>query len=433
MDFDIGINGNLESCLGWAVQYPVCMVMVSNNGLNPAPTYSSFDALIATGAEQELLYDGKTDFFEALKIFTKKKDWYFGHLGYDLKNQIEKLSSNNRDELGFPDGYFFAPENLVTIAGKQATIVKQKDKLDFLTGLGSRASFHDTGHPISKLPGCKLSTAEYLETIHNIKRHIQRGDLFEVNFCYEYFLDHTAIDPVQVFLDINAYSPMPFAAFYKLKDRYLLCFSPERFIRKQGMKIISQPIKGTVKRGIDAQSDRELMQFLSKDLKEKTENIMITDLVRNDLSRTAQPNSVQVEELCQVYPFRHVFQMISTVSSLMDPLFHPVDVIKNAFPMGSMTGTPKVSAMQLTEKYESTKRGIYSGSLGYFTPEMDFDFNVVIRSIGYNNIEKYLNFMVGSAITSRSVPEKELEECQLKAKALYQWLQNAKACKTHSN
>ena len=152
--------------------------------------------------------------------------------------------------------------------------------------------------------------------------------------------------------------------------------------------------------------------------KEKSENIMIVDLIRNDLSKNAIRGSVQVEELCKVYSFKQVHQLISTVVCTVDKDDNDVDIIKNLFPMGSMTGAPKISAMEIIEEEELTKRGLYSGAVGYFSPEGNFDFNVVIRSILYNASKKYASFSVGSAITSLSVIENEYEECLLKAKAL---------------
>ena len=194
--------------------------------------------------------------------------------------------------------------------------------------------------------------------------------------------------------------------------------SPERYLKKVGNQLISQPIKGTARRFADAVLDAQAKEQLSTDPKERSENIMIVDLVRNDLSRTAAKGSVQVEELCAIYSFEQVHQMISTITSEMLPEYKAVDALQTTFPMGSMTGAPKISAMQIIEQLEETKRGLYSGAVGYFTPEGDFDFNVVIRSILYNEQNQYVSFSVGSAITALSVPENEYEECLVKAKAM---------------
>jgi len=189
-------------------------------------------------------------------------------------------------------------------------------------------------------------------------------------------------------------------------------------MKKTGNTIISQPIKGTIKRSVNTQEDEKLKEKLFNDPKERAENVMIVDLVRNDLSRTAKKQSVKVEELYGIYSFKHVHQMISTIKSEIEPETDIVEVIKNAFPMGSMTGAPKVRAMQLIEKFERTKRGLYSGAFGYFSPENDFDFNVVIRSLLYNETKKYVSFTVGGAITSLANAKDEYNECLVKATAL---------------
>lgn len=206
--------------------------------------------------------------------------------------------------------------------------------------------------------------------------------------------------------------------FLKLNDKYLMSASPERYIKKEGTKIISQPIKGTAKREDDFILDSILKNNLVTDQKERSENVMIVDLVRNDLSQTATKGSVKVEELCKIYTFDQVHQMISTVTSQVAENTHPIDIIKSTFPMGSMTGAPKISAMKIIETLEETKRGLYSGAVGYISPSGDFDFNVVIRSILYNASNKYVSYSVGGAITAKSDPLNEYEECLLKAKAM---------------
>ncbi len=221
-----------------------------------------------------------------------------------------------------------------------------------------------------------------------------------------------------VYRNLNRISKAPFAAFLKYQNKHALCASPERYLKKTKDTLISQPIKGTAKRAASKEEDALIKQQLQNDTKEKAENIMIVDLVRNDLSRIAHKGSVQVEELCKVYSFQQVHQMISTIRAKVPPRTHPVTLLQNTYPMGSMTGAPKVAAMTLIEREEETKRGLYSGSIGYFSPEGDFDFNVVIRSILYNRENRYTSFSVGSAITAQSIPEKEWEECLLKAKAM---------------
>jgi para-aminobenzoate synthetase component 1 len=269
----------------------------------------------------------------------------------------------------------------------------------------------------------RISKDLYVEKVTKMLEHIHKGDMYEANFCMEFFAENAIINPLEKFEKLNAISQAPFSVFFKNHKQYLLSASPERYLKKSGETLISQPIKGTSKRSSDPIEDEKSKQYLESDAKERAENIMITDLVRNDLSHTAQKGSVEVTELCKIYSFLQVHQMISTITSKIDAQYSPIEVLKTTFPMGSMTGAPKISVMKIIENLEETKRGLYSGSVGYFTPEGDFDFNVVIRSILYNQENKYVSFSVGSAITSLSIPEKEYEECLLKAKAMHEVLQ----------
>jgi para-aminobenzoate synthetase component 1 len=264
----------------------------------------------------------------------------------------------------------------------------------------------------------RFSKENYLEKISKILEYIHRGDIYEANFCMEFFAENAILNPLRKFLKLNEISKPPLAVFFKNNKHFLLSASPERYLKKEGELLISQPIKGTAKRFIDPIEDEKSKNQLALDPKERAENIMVSDLVRNDLSRTAQKGSVKVEELCGIYSFEQLHQMISTITSKLDSQYTVIDAIKTTFPMGSMTGTPKFSVLKIIEELEETKRGLYSGAVGYFTPTGDFDFNVVIRSILYNQENKYVSFSVGSAITSQSIPEKEYDECLLKAKAM---------------
>lgn len=383
--------------------------------------YSNYDAVLAIGS-QSSIKTGYKDAFKKLKNFQNKhRDFLFGHLNYDLKNDIEDLSSSHEDHIGFHDLYFFQPKKLFLWKNKQVEML-------YLPGFKSEMepdlkAIKDT--TLQKITVArpteihsKISKESYFKKVTNILEHIHRGDIYEVNFCQEFYAKNALIDPVKVFQKLNEISQAPFASYIKLKDKFLLCSSPERFAKKQADKIIVQPIKGTARRIEDTEEDQLLAKNLSNDPKERAENIMIVDLIRNDLSKCAEKGSVKVEELCQVYSFKQVHQLISTVSCQVKKDTHVVDIIKDLFPMGSMTGAPKISAMKIIEEEEETKRGLYSGTVGYFTPEGDFDFNVVIRSILYNASSQYASFSVGSAITSLSEIEKEYEECLLKAKAL---------------
>ncbi|MCF6297250.1 MAG: anthranilate synthase component I family protein [Flavobacteriaceae bacterium] len=410
----------------WAQQFDKFVWLDSNpETLGKNQNYSNFDSVLAIGLEQELRCNYKNAFNQLKEFQTKTNDYIFGYLGYDLKNNIEKLQSVNLDNLGFSDLYFFQPkkifffkDNLLEIrylSGYLNEIEKDLEAInsqDEMLDTPKNLEQHDV--KIRK----RITKKQYFKKLNNILEHIHRGNIYEVNFCQEFYSKNTTIDPLQVYQKLNAISTPPFASFLKIDHQFLLSASPERFVKKQGIQIISQPIKGTAKRLINSIDDKRNASLLEQDLKERAENIMIVDLVRNDLSKTAIKGSVQVEELCKVYSFKQVHQLISTVVSKVEKETNPVDIIESLFPMGSMTGAPKISAMKIIEQEEETKRGLYSGAVGYFTPENDFDFNVVIRSILYNKKQKYISFSVGSAITVKSNPKSEYQECLLKAIAM---------------
>ncbi|HEY5967240.1 MAG TPA: anthranilate synthase component I family protein, partial [Chitinophagaceae bacterium] len=265
----------------------------------------------------------------------------------------------------------------------------------------------------------RVSKTEYIETIGQLKKHILRGDCYEINYCMEFFAADAVVDPLSVYQRLSTTSPNPFSALYRLEDKWLICASPERFLKKEGSKILSQPIKGTSSRFLkDDKKDKRSKEELYASEKDRSENVMVVDLVRNDLARVCKEGTVKVDELFGIYSFPQVHQMISTVSGELKEEISFSEIIRSTFPMGSMTGAPKRRVMELIDQYERSGRGIFSGAVGYTTPENDFDFNVVIRSIMYNASEKYLSFMAGSGITFYSDAEKEYEECLLKAQAM---------------
>lgn len=413
--------------LRWGQQFDD-VVWLDSNSYDQA--HSSFDAVMAVDAftsVQTSYHQG----FKALKEYQGSvKDWIFGYLTYDLKNDIEALSSENFDGLEFPDLYFFQPKKLFLIKGNTVEIqylnyVEDELKSD-LQSIETIDESHD-GYG-SKAPNnikikLRIHKDEYFDKINKMLAHIHRGDIYEANFCQEFYAEETTINPLETYNKLNRISNPPFATFFKSGDKYLLSASPERYLKKQVNKMISQPIKGTAKRSLDKEEDKLLKIKLLNDEKERSENIMIVDLVRNDLSKTAIKGSVKVSELCQVYTFDQVHHMISTVVSEIESATDPIDVIKSTFPMGSMTGAPKISAMKIIEDLEETKRGLYSGAVGYFSPTGDFDFNVVIRSILFNAAKKYVSYSVGGAITAKSDPLKEYEECLVKAKAMREVLE----------
>lgn len=352
--------------------------------------------------------------------------WQFGFVGYDYKNELEKLNSSHFDGIAFPDKYFFTPELLFKIKEQEVdvsynTTYYSETEINTILNKIQKISINDTLDFQVNIKA-RIEKEAYIKNVKALKEHIKIGAIYEVNYCQEFYAEQTEINPIALYFKLNEKSPTPFSCFLKQEDKYLLSASPERFIQKKGTKISSQPIKGTIKRGATKQEDEQLKQELFHDKKERSENIMIVDLVRNDLSKIAQKDSVKVDELCGIYTYPQVHQMISTVSAEIKEKTPFTSILKATFPMGSMTGAPKVNAMKLIEKYEATKRGLFAGTVGFIDDKNDFDFNVVIRSLQYNATNKYLSFIVGGAITDKSIPEKEYDECMLKAKAIFEVL-----------
>ncbi|HET8737548.1 MAG TPA: anthranilate synthase component I family protein [Pricia sp.] len=474
-----------RNLLHWAEGFDEAVWLEGNGHRDP---FGAFDALLAVEGFTSLVTDFQDAFADLEKYQKKTRDWIFGYLSYDLKNDIEELSSRNFDGLLFPDLYFFQPMKIIRITGEIVDflylnhvagdmekdfdeIAKRKPRMENSpqneSQLGESSQNETQGEspqgespqgespqgespqgespqgespqgesPQGESPQIKNIQAlkdiriklrifkdEYFTRIRELQQHIHRGDVYEANFCQEFYAEDAQIDAIQTFERLNAISKAPFSVFLKLRDKFLLSASPERYLRKKGNQLVSQPIKGTARRSLDPNADSDLKNALKRDAKERAENIMIVDLVRNDLSKSAIKGSVRVEALCEVYSFEQVHQMISTITAEVPHDRNPLEIIKETFPMGSMTGAPKISALKIIEDLEAFKRGLYSGAVGYFTPEGDFDFNVVIRSILYNATKKYLSYAVGSAITAKSIPEREYEECLLKAKAMREVLE----------
>ena len=407
-----------KQLLLWSQQFREVVFLDSNQY---PEHYGSYDAVLAVDAFTSIKTDYHNAFDDLKQYQSQSRDWLFGYLSYDLKNDTEDLRSENADGLFFPDLFFFQPKKIFLLKGKQLEICYLNMCDDEWESDFGQINQIEAGKAENNAPvhiEQRIPKEKYIGKITEMLAHIHRGDIYEANFCMEFFARNARINPLEIYRKLNAISQTPFAAYFKNNTDYLLCASPERYLRKEATKIITQPIKGTARRFTEGSLDEQAKNDLFENPKERSENIMIVDLVRNDLSHTATKGSVQVEELCGIYTFNQVHQMISTVVSEVPHTVSPVEIIRTTFPMGSMTGAPKVSALKIIEALEETKRGLYSGAVGYFTPGGDFDFNVVIRSILYSTAAQYLSFSVGSAITAAAVPENEYEECLLKAKAM---------------
>ncbi|MFW6157306.1 MAG: aminodeoxychorismate synthase component I [Balneolaceae bacterium] len=352
----------------------------------------------------------KGDPWKALEEFRRTQDgWLFGYLGYDLKNKIEILSSSNPDPAGLPEMYFFNPRFLLKVHEKSG----REEVLRGTMPSPMPVAVHGDEYKVGDLQPA-TSRETYLEKIKFAQHQIKEGDYYEVNLSH---MMHTSFsgNPYGMYRSMREIGPVPFGAFLKGEGFSVCCMSPERFLKRKHGTVISQPIKGTIRRDKNPGQDEKLKQELAGSSKNRAENLMIVDLVRNDLSRVALPGSVRVPRLFEIQSFGTVHQMVSTVSAEVGHK-DPVKVLKACFPMGSMTGAPKISAMRAIEKLENYKRGVYSGAIGYIDPDGDFDFNVVIRTAIIT--KNRLFYPVGGAITSDSIPAEEWEETLVKARAL---------------
>ncbi len=407
--------------LSWANRFNICSFL-DNHQYQPGN--STIECLAACGNVAQITAHAK---FADIDTFLQqhKGCWIFGHIAYDNKNQVEALSSAHPDAIRFADLFFFVPAIVLQLQNDrlEITCYDNSNPEDIYKEIKTVSISEPAKTPALKIQS-RVSRDEYIHIIQQLKQHILRGDCYEINYCQEFYATNAQIDPLSLYQQLTAVSPNPFACYYKHESEYLLCASPERFLQKKEGQLISQPIKGTIQRNLhNKEADLQLIEQLKKSEKDKSENVMVVDLVRNDLSKVCKEGSVHVSELFGIYSFPQVHQMISTIEGELDEAVPFSSILKACFPMGSMTGAPKKRVMELIEQYEKTKRGLYSGAVGYFDPNGDFDFNVVIRSILYNAANQYLGYQVGGGITFYSDPEKEYEECLLKATAIRKVLQ----------
>jgi para-aminobenzoate synthetase component 1 len=375
---------------------------------------------ISWGIENEIIFFQDEYNHQEFQKFKSlhSKEYMFGYLGYDVKNTIEpSLYSSNSTNANFPDAYFFIPKNILFVSNGTVTYygsLSQKEIIKLIeSGPIHRSYKNDKVHLSTP-----ISEEKYIENILKIQNEIQIGNIYEMNYCLNFSGSYDNFNSFEAFLRLNTKTEAPFSSYLSFKYGSVLSASPERFLHKKKDILISQPIKGTAKRDKREENDNYLKLQLKNDPKEISENVMIVDLVRNDMSKIALKNSVRVEDLFSVKSFKTVHQLISTVKCQIKEDKDDLDIINSLFPMGSMTGAPKISAMKIIEKNESFRRGVYSGAIGFFSPNKNFDFNVVIRSILNNTLEKKLHIGVGGAITIQSDPKKEFNECLLKLKAM---------------
>jgi len=398
----------------WANRFGTFCILENNQYQLFPHTYNT---LVAVGAKYAYS-SSESNALEGLQLFidAHPHQWLFGHIGYGVPQENKPTPSHAKAN-GFADVHFFVPEIVMYTNENELTILAENPKEIWEALL--QFQVEDTENSATDaIHFNSISKNEYVQTIEKLKQHILQGDCYEINFCQQFCAKEVTISPIELFKKLNVLTPHPFSALYKQDDQWLISASPERFIKKEGSTIFSQPMKGTAAR--DATHEIDSLANLLADSKEKAENVMIVDLVRNDLSKICKEASVRVTELFGIQVFPQVYQMVSTIAGELLEGITFREIIDATFPMGSMTGAPKIKVMELINRYENFNRGLFSGTLGYISPEGDFDFNVVIRSIFYQKTTRTLSYMVGSGITFNCIPENEWEECLLKAQGIRQ-------------
>lgn len=355
----------------------------------------------------------------SLDDFIRKNrgNWIFGHISYDAGYLTEPVFKNHLiSNEPFPPLTLFVPANVLLPEKDHFILLDQQEKTIQPFGNFPLEQHHDLPNTFTE--DRHFTHGEYIDRLKKIQQHLRRGDIYEMNYCIPFSASGRFSDPTMAWVEMQRQQQAPFGALYRHQHHWLMCCSPERWLSRNGQQLLSQPIKGTARRDSDPQRDQEIAAALCSSEKERAENVMIVDLVRNDLGRIAATGSVTVEELFGLYTFPAVHQLISTISATQMPGTSFTEILQALFPMGSMTGAPKISAMQIIAQQETFSRNLYSGSVGYIDPEGNFDFNVVIRSILYNAQHGSALFPAGSAITIHSDPEAEFRECLLKSNSM---------------
>jgi para-aminobenzoate synthetase component 1 len=394
--------------LNWASRFNIFCLLDSNSY---RAADSSFDLCLAAGVKNTY-----PDNIASLDdVISSRSKWLFGHLGFEYFEQDDLVPVN--PFVDFKNSFFFEPAFVITLKDDQLTIYADEHTAQVYDEL-LRSPENIEGEKQALTFTYAMSKDEYLERLAGIESHIHRGDCYELNFCQHFYATDTRIDPYQAYLDLTRISPNPYAALYRLNDKYCVCASPERFLKKQGDKLISEPIKGTSGRSPSPEEDEKLKQALQHSEKDRSENVMIVDLVRNDLSMVCTEGSVAVPSLSEVRSFPRVHHLVSTVTGNVSNETSFSAIMQACFPMGSMTGAPKKKVLELIREFEREPRGLFSGTIGYINPDGDFDFNVVIRSLMYDETKKVISCKTGGGITAGSSAEDEYNESLLKAEAI---------------
>ncbi|NUM31323.1 MAG: anthranilate synthase component I family protein [Bacteroidetes bacterium] len=392
-------------------------VILDSCNINPQFFIGNYKIIAAFGGNK--IFEPSNYMLEFLNEIYNSKSWYFGVIGYNLKNEIENLDSKNKRCFGWNEMCFFSPETVVTVDYENVVCIYGNNPQEVFKNISETKIEKDYNSNSQIKIKTEIDKKSYISKVNRIKNEIINGNVYELNLCLRFLYENfDFFNPFQFYNKLTEHSPSPFSGYFAAGKKYVSCASPERFLSKKNRTLISQPIKGTIARGKNEKEDISNKNTLKNSIKDRAENVMIVDLVRNDLAKVSVPGSVKVDELFGVYSYSQVHQMVSTISSELKAEIGLKEIIKATFPMGSMTGAPKISAMQKIEYFEDFNRQWYSGSLGYISPWGDFDFNVLIRTAFYDKELNKLAFYSGGAITIDSNPIDEYEEIFIKVKAI---------------
>lgn len=357
-----------------------------------------------------------------------------GYFSYDFGCQLEQIRMTSVELETVPEAYFVFYDN--------AVIVDHSTEQVFLTGLGiledAEKSVEGLLHQIemqqamgegeesslileeTPLFQSPFSAKEYKEAIERVRAYIREGDIYIANMTHTFsraFQD----DPQKTYEKLRKVNPAPFSAYMPLEGFSVLCSSPERFLEVRNGQVQTRPIKGTIARGKTPEEDANNKRKLENSEKDQSELLMIVDLERNDFSKVCQPGTVKVTELFKIEQFATVFHLVATIVGTLKDGCTAVDCLSATFPGGSITGAPKIRAMEIIDELERNRRNLYTGCIGYFGFDGNADFNIVIRSILIKNQVAHIG--VGGGITWESDAQSEYEETIAKAIALFRSLE----------
>ncbi len=366
---------------------------------------------------------------------------FFGYLGYDSIRYIERLPDMARDDLNLPDIHLFIPQKIIVFDNLKHTIniilytrssanIKQNykqavQKLNrIIDTIRNKPALRQNG----VYPGrqgaveSNVTRSQFEKLVLETKEHIKRGDILQAVLSQR-LKTPTQAPSFQIYRGLRVVNPSHYMFFMDLDGLEILGSSPETLVRLEGEEVTVKPIAGTRKRGATAEEDEQMIKELLADPKERAEHTMLVDLGRNDIGRIAQFGSVQVKELMTIEKYSHVIHIVSTVSGKLAGKMDVIDVFKACFPAGTLTGAPKIKAMEIIENLEPTKRGIYGGAVGYLTFGGDMDVCIAIRTLFKK--DGYVYLQAGAGIVADSIPEHEYQETLNKANGLLKAIEYA--------